>query len=50
MFKELDSIHIYIPCSRLWETDIVYIGCNIYMCVYLDLFQAFIYILSMLIF
>ena len=40
MFKELDSIHIYIPCSRLWETDIVYIGCNIYI----------IYIFSILIF
>ena len=41
MFKELDSIHIYIPFSRLWETDIVYIGCNIYIYIYIYIYFFF---------
>ena len=44
MFKELDS------CSRLWKTDIVYIGSNLFIYIYLALFQAFIYIFGILIF
>ena len=35
MVKQLDSIHIYIPCSRLWKTDIVYIDGNLFIYMYL---------------